>query len=193
MESDKWTLKRASLYSNVHFLWIRFWRALLGDDYVARCVESEVMPISASKTFIERQARVVGYHDKGIVVEVTASSGCTQCAKGQGCGAGLLSRPRAWQLEIEVPTYPEGDAVPPLNSEVTVAMPKASMTQLTGLIYGLPLLMGLVVAAIGSVVSDSTWLAPGLFFGVLMCGMVGLKYALGQRAEFFRPQLIDAP
>lgn len=147
------------------------------------------MPTSASKTFIERQARVVGYHDKGIVVEVTASSGCTQCAKGQGCGAGLLSRPRSWQLEIDVPPYSEGGPVPPLNSEVTVAMPKASVTQLTWLIYGLPLLMGLVVAGIGSVVSDSTWLAPGLFFSVLMCGMVGLKYALGQRAEFLSPAI----
>lgn len=151
------------------------------------------MPISASKTFIERQARVVGYHYKGIVVEVRSSAGCTQCAKGQGCGAGLLSRPRAWQLEIDLPSSSRGEPLPPVDSEVTVAMQKASITQLTGLIYGLPLLMGLVVAAIGSVVSDSTWLAPGLFFGVLMCGMVGLKYVLGQRAEFFRPQLIDAP
>jgi sigma-E factor negative regulatory protein RseC len=168
----------------------------VGADWVItprRLVEREVMPILPSKTFIERKARVVGYHDKGIIVVATASSGCTQCAKGQGCGLGLLSRPRSWQLEIDVPACWEGDPVPPLNSEVTVAIEKTSVTRLTWLVYGFPLLAGLVVAGLGSVVSDSTWLAPGLFFGVLMCGMVGLKYALGQRAELFRPRLIDAP
>ncbi|MCA1772540.1 MAG: SoxR reducing system RseC family protein [Halomonas sp.] len=146
------------------------------------------MSSSASKVLIERQGRVVGHYGNGVVVEVTASPGCTQCAKGQGCGAGLLSRSRTWQLEVDVTPH-DGYSLPPLNSEVTVAMQKASITQLTWLIYGLPLLTALVVAGMGSLASDNTWLAPGLFFGVLICGMVGLKYVLGQRAELFRPQL----
>jgi sigma-E factor negative regulatory protein RseC len=134
---------------------------------------------------------VVGYHPKGVVVEVAASPGCAQCAKGQGCGAGLLTRRSAWQLAVDLPSRSEHDAMPALRSEVTLVMPQASVTQLTWLIYGLPLLMALAMAAIGSM-SSAVWLAPSLFFGVLISGMMGLKYALGQRAENFRPRLADA-
>lgn len=149
------------------------------------------MSASAGKAFIERQGRVVGHHDKGIVVEVVDASGCTQCAKGQGCGAGLLARPRSWQVDIDTSPY-YGASVPSLNSDVTLVMRKVSITWLTWLIYGLPLLVALVIAGVASTVSDATWLAPSLFFSVLISGMMGLKYALGQRAEFFRPQLAKA-
>lgn len=56
---------------------------------------------------IERRAKVVGYHPHGVVVEVAASPGCAQCAKGQGCGAGLLARRSAWQLAVDVPSSRE--------------------------------------------------------------------------------------
>ncbi|KPQ23397.1 MAG: Positive regulator of sigma E activity [Halomonas sp. HL-48] len=140
---------------------------------------------------IERRAKVVGYHPHGVVVEVAASPGCAQCAKGQGCGAGLLARRSAWQLAVDVPSSREDGSMPAMHSEVTLVMPRASVTQLTWMVYGLPLLLALAMSAIGSL-SAAAWLAPSLFFGVLISGMMGLKYALGQRAENFRPRLTDA-
>ncbi|MEC4767088.1 SoxR reducing system RseC family protein [Halomonas sp. CUBES01] len=145
----------------------------------------------ADKQLIERRGRVVGYHPQGIVVEVAASLGCVQCAKGQGCGAGLLARRSAWQLAVDLPSDREGASLPAVGSEVTLVMPRSFVTRLTWLIYGLPLLMALVTAAVGRM-SAVTWLAPSLFFGVLAVSMLGLKYALGQRAEQFRPHLADA-
>ncbi|MGM0542852.1 MAG: SoxR reducing system RseC family protein [Pseudomonadota bacterium] len=149
------------------------------------------MSQGANERLIERRARVVGYHPRGVVVEVAASPECSQCAKGQGCGAGLLTRRSAWQLDVDVSYRREDDTMPALHSEVTLVMPQTSVTQLTWLIYGLPLLMALVMAAVGSTAAVA-WLAPSLFFGVLIGGMLGLKYALGQRAEQFRPRLADA-
>ncbi|MGM0824725.1 MAG: SoxR reducing system RseC family protein [Pseudomonadota bacterium] len=149
------------------------------------------MSRGADERLIERRARVVGYHPGGVVVEVAASPGCAQCEKGQGCGAGLLTRRSAWQLSVDVPASREDDAMPALHSEVVLVMPQTSVTQLTWLVYGLPLLMALAMATIGSMSAAAAWLAPSLFFGVLISGMMGLKYALGQRAENFRPRLAD--
>lgn len=155
-------------------------------------MEVNVVSQGSDKRLIERRARVVGYHPQGVVVEVAASPGCAQCAKGQGCGAGLLTRRSAWQLAVDVPSSRKNDAMPALHSEVTLVMPQTSVTQLTWLVYGFPLLMALAMAAVGSMTAAAAWLAPSLFFGVLISGMMGLKYVLGQRAENFRPRLADA-
>lgn len=157
-----------------------------------RGVEVDSVSQGADKRLIERQARVVGYHPQGIVVEVAASPGCAQCEKGQGCGAGLLARRSAWQLVVDVPPDRENHTLPALHSQVTLVMPRTSMTRLTWLIYGLPLLLALAMAALGSMTAAASWLAPSLFFGALISGMMSLKYALGQRTEHFRPRLADA-
>ncbi|KPQ26097.1 SoxR reducing system RseC family protein [Halomonas sp. HL-93] len=150
------------------------------------------MSVASNEAFIKRQGRVVGYHAHGVIVEVAASPGCMQCAKGQGCGAGLLERRPAWQVSVDTRLPRDNDDELALNSEVTLVMLKASMTRLAWLVYGLPLLMALAIAGLFGTLSDEMWLAPSLFFSVLISGMIGLKYALGRRAEHFRPRLADA-
>ncbi|SDN23865.1 SoxR reducing system RseC family protein [Vreelandella arcis] len=150
------------------------------------------MSATTGEQVVQRQGRVVGYRTQGVVVEVIASPGCTQCAKGQGCGAGLLARRNPWQLKVDTPLSYKDKTSPALNSEVTLVMQKATITRLTWLIYGLPLLIALAGAGVGDALSDAVWLAPSLFFGLLISSMLGLKYALGRRAEYFRPRLVDA-
>lgn len=183
--------KGRSLFQRPFFYLWRQLSLIVASNVVTRWHGESVMSHGSDKRLVERRARVVGYHPEGVVVEVAASSGCAQCAKGQGCGAGLMTRRSAWQLAVDVPSRREDDAMPALHSEVTLVMPQASVTKLTWLVYGLPLLLALAMAAIGSL-SAAAWLAPSLFFGVLISGMMGLKYALGQRAEHFRPRLADA-
>ncbi len=86
---------------------------------------------------------------------------------------------------------PSLPAAYPLNSDVTIALPKRQMNYLTLLIYVIPLLLALLVAGAASLLDAREWLSVALFFSALMCSVLALKYLLRERMERFRPRLVS--
>lgn len=139
-----------------------------------------------------RTGTIVDYTKQGIVVEISAQQGCEQCAKGRGCGVGLLTRQRIQRIAVAPPPKvhsPEQNY--PLGSQVTISLPRASVTLLAFCVYGLPLLLALLLSGLVSFVSTQTWLAPLVFFIALGGCVLSIKCLMRGRGERFRPRLVN--
>ncbi|MGO2243369.1 MAG: SoxR reducing system RseC family protein, partial [Halomonas sp.] len=110
-------------------------------------------------TSLLRMATIVAHANDGIVVEVAAQEGCEQCAKGRGCGVGLLARQRSRQLVVALPRAASVDtdqAVEqcyPLGQQVTISLPRTSVTLLAFFVYAFPLMAALLLAGLVPLVS----------------------------------------
>lgn len=81
-----------------------------------------------------------------VTVELGASTGCSACDAGRGCGAGIFARllsPRPTRIRL----LNAIDA--PLGMAVNVGIPEAVYLKLLLRLYLLPLIAGLVGATIG--------------------------------------------
>ncbi|MBL1268906.1 MAG: SoxR reducing system RseC family protein [Halomonas sp.] len=139
-----------------------------------------------------RTGTIVDHTKQGVIVEVVAQEGCEQCAQGRGCGVGLLVRQRSQRIAIVLPS--ETDNVErnyPLGSQVTISLPRASVTLLAFGVYGLPLLLALLLSGMVSLASNTIWLAPLSFFIALMAAALSIKYLMRERGERFRPRLVN--
>lgn len=149
-----------------------------------------MLPSSCSALL--RTGNVVDYCSQGLVVEIVAQQNCEQCAKGRGCGLGLLA-PR--QRQCVVVNLPSSVSSPehsyPRGQTVTISLPRASITLLAFCIYALPLLMALVLSGLASLWSDERWLGPLMFFVALVVGAISVKYLLRGQSERFRPRLVS--
>lgn len=150
------------------------------------------MMASAPCASLLRTGTVVDYAPQGIVVEISAQQSCEPCAQGKGCGMGLLVRRQYQRITISLPSgLHRKEQRYPLGCQVTISLPRASVTRLAVYIYALPLLLALCLAGITSQVSELTWLAPLAFFISLLGGAQGIKYLLRERGERFRPRLVS--
>ncbi|WP_235042086.1 SoxR reducing system RseC family protein [Vreelandella profundi] len=144
-----------------------------------------------------RVATIVAHANYGLVVEVAAQQGCEQCAKGRGCGVGLLARQRSQQLvvvlsrEAPVDTDQSIEQCYPLGQQVTISLPRTSVTLLAFFVYALPLVAALLLAGLAPFVSSAQWLAPLVFFAALVAGAISMKVLLRERSERFRPRLVS--
>ena len=139
-----------------------------------------------------RVGKVAGYTDTGLIVDVSLSGACQRCEEGRGCGMGLLARRQQQRIIVFASApRPSLPAAYPLNSDVTIALPKRQMNYLTLLIYVIPLLLALLVAGAASLLDAREWLSVALFFSALMCSVLALKYLLRERMERFRPRLVS--
>lgn len=94
---------------------------------------------------IEQQARVLTVSGSKAVVRLGGQSGCSACDAGQGCGAGLFGRLlRRRMADFEV----ENSANAQPGDPVMIGIEEASYAKWVMLLYGLPLVMGLVGAGI---------------------------------------------
>lgn len=99
---------------------------------------------------IEQQGKVVGVANGLASVRLGGRSSCALCDAGKGCGAGIFGRmlkrkPVTLQLENRVNAV-SGQAV-------MVGIPESLYLRLLGRLYLLPLLTGLLCAAIGHYIS----------------------------------------
>ncbi|MBE0401545.1 SoxR reducing system RseC family protein [Halomonas sp. FME1] len=143
-----------------------------------------------------RVATIVAHVNGGLVVEVAAQEGCEQCARGRGCGVGLLARQRSRQLVVALPRAASVDtdqAVEqcyPLGQQVTISLPRTSVTLLAFFVYAFPLMAALLLAGLVPLVSTALWLAPLVFFATLIMCAISMKVLLRERSERFRPRLV---
>ncbi|MDR5899852.1 SoxR reducing system RseC family protein [Halomonas vilamensis] len=145
-----------------------------------------------------RDATVVGYSATGLRVEVQADAGCERCQNGGGCGAGLLERPRRWQVDVPVGHNLEAqkqrklEVFFPLGSHVLIGMPRRSLTRLALWVYALPLLLAMgCVGLLSALGLASSWSAPALFFATVIATTVFLRFNNRHVAERFRPYLVN--
>lgn len=150
------------------------------------------MVVSDSCAALLRTGSVVDYTAHGLVVEISAQESCEQCAKGRGCGLGLLSRRRTQRVAITVPNkLAKVEQHYPIGSHVTISLPRTSITLLAFCIYALPLIAALLLSGLASLLSNAVWLAPLTFFVTLVSGAVSVKYLLRGQSERFRPSLVS--
>ncbi|MDQ7731579.1 SoxR reducing system RseC family protein [Halomonas sp. SpR1] len=145
-----------------------------------------------SHTSLHRTGTVVDHGGQGVIVEISAQQGCEQCAQGRGCGGRLLARQRSQRVAVALPPKTSNaEQNYPLGSQVTISLPRASVTLLAFCVYGLPLMLALLLSGMLSLVSTMSWLAPLSFFIALVGGSLGIKYLMRGRGERFRPRLVN--
>ncbi|PRY66045.1 RseC/MucC-like positive regulator of sigma(E) [Vreelandella songnenensis] len=141
---------------------------------------------------LTRSGRVVGYAARGLLVDVSVREACQQCAKGQGCGMGVLARRSHQRIEVAVPCAADQLAKRyPVGEHVTLTLERADITRLALLIYALPLLLALLLSGGVAALDMADWVAPVSFFVSLLAGMTGLRCLLSGRTERFRPRLVS--
>lgn len=145
-----------------------------------------------SDTSLHRAGTVVDHDGQSVIVEISAQQNCEQCAQGRGCGGRLLARQRSQRIAVTLPPRASNaERNYPLGSQVTVSLPRASVTLLAFCVYGLPLMLALLLSGTLSFVSTMSWLAPLSFFIALVGGTLGIKYLMRGRGERFRPRLVN--
>ncbi|ELY22128.1 SoxR reducing system RseC family protein [Vreelandella titanicae] len=143
-------------------------------------------------TSLLRTGTVVDYTSQGVIIEIAAQQNCEQCAQGRGCGVGLLARQRSQRIAVAVPSKTDNaERNYPLGSQVTISLPRASVTLLAFCVYGLPLLLALLLSGLIALVSTTIWLVPLSFFIALMAGALSIKCLMRGRGERFRPRLVN--
>lgn len=141
---------------------------------------------------LKRYGNVVGYTQHGLLVDVSIKEACQQCARGRGCGMGILARQQRQRIEVTSshPVSLLGERYP-LGTQVALSLERSDITLLALLIYALPLLMALLLSGCLAALSVTEWVVPASFFATLLIGVVGLKYLLSGRTERFRPRLVS--
>ena len=150
-------------------------------------------PCSASfGSSLLRTGTVVDYASQGVIVEIAVQQNCEQCSQGRGCGLGLLARQRSQRIAVAFPANAAKDEhLCPLGSQVTISLPRTSVTLLAFCVYGLPLLLALLLSGLIALVSTSFWLSPLSFFITLMVGALSINYLMHGSWERFRPHLVN--
>ncbi|PCF97315.1 SoxR reducing system RseC family protein [Vreelandella nigrificans] len=144
-------------------------------------------------TSLLRAGTVVG-HDpsQGITIDVSVSVACEQCAKGRGCGMGLIARRQQQYVVLKPDCSPEHyQQRYPLGTSVTFTVSRADLTAIALLVYTMPLLFALILSGVAVWLGAVEWQSAAIFFGALMCGVIALKYGLRGRTEHFRPRLVS--
>ena len=127
---------------------------------------------------IEQQGRVVEVNGDRADISVGATTGCTACESGKGCGAGIFGR--LWRRKQVVLTTENTIFARPGQS-VIVGIPEQAFLRLVSRLYFLPLLAALAGGFAGQWIPewiDFTWISRsaardlGAMLGAaLLCGL----------------------
>ncbi|WP_232710891.1 MULTISPECIES: SoxR reducing system RseC family protein [unclassified Halomonas] len=143
-------------------------------------------------TSLYRTGRVVGYAQGRLIVDVSVASECDACAKGRGCGMGLLARRQHPRVEVQADCLESQLAERyPVGSGVTLAVERQAVGYLALLVYAAPMLLALVVSGALALSVERQWVSVGAFFGTLMCALVALRFLMRGGMERFRPRLVS--
>ena len=138
---------------------------------------------------IEQQGRIVTLEGTRAIVAIGASSGCPACDAGKGCGAGVFGRMMLRKpliLELANPLKLKA------GQAVAVGIPESFFLGLLARLYLLPLIAGMIGAALGHSLADGLHLQSAyqdllaLLGALFLAFMTLLKNAKGkhwQKAE----------
>lgn len=136
------------------------------------------------------QGRVVTIETDAVWVETIRRSTCGSCAARSGCGHGVLARATASRglVRAQESTALRASSLA-IDDVVDIALPEEAVLRGSLLVYGLPLILGLAVALLGSTLGE---IASVLGFAVgLAVGFATVRRAqhyLGGH-ERFEPRL----
>lgn len=135
---------------------------------------------------IEQQGKVVAATDGVIRVRIGASSGCSACDAGKGCGAGVFGRllrrkPVVVEFENSLGAN-EGQAV-------MVGLPESLFLALVTRLYLFPLLAGLAGAVGGHWIAGQFSFGPGptdftALIGAVLAATFVARQNRGRQIEF---------
>lgn len=148
---------------------------------------------------IEQQGRVVGVHGDRADITIGATTGCTACASGQGCGAGIFGK--LWRRKPVLLTIENSISARPGQS-VIVGIPEQMFLLLVARLYFLPLLAALVGGLAGQWLAGMTQLANiagpvaadfgALLGAIVLCGLAlwSLRHSPGPEAGDLKVKLM---
>jgi sigma-E factor negative regulatory protein RseC len=118
---------------------------------------------------LETRAVVVSVHGKSALVRADQGNGCGQC-NGKGCGTGKLSqlfcdKPRQFQVDNPINAR--------VGDQVIVSVSDGAVLRGIGLLYGLPLLLLIVAASLGSALGSQGGYSDGYAALGALVGLVG--------------------
>lgn len=135
---------------------------------------------------IEQQGLVLSADQSVVRVRLGATSGCTACDRGKGCGAGIFGR-----LLPRKPTVMEFGNTPGAKTgqAVVVGLPEALYLRLLARFYLLPLLAGLGGAVFGHHMSIKMQATSGTadllaLAAALLAGTVALIWGREHARDF---------
>lgn len=135
---------------------------------------------------ITQQGRVVALEGDEALVQIGGASGCPACDAGKGCGAGVFGRLLSKRpVTIHVPN----DVGVDIGQAVQVGIPEERFLALVFRMYAVPLIAGLLGAAVGFAVAVRIGLqgfAADFWALVFALGSAGLALTWSRRrlAEF---------
>ena len=118
---------------------------------------------------IEQQGMIVAVVGEIASVQLGGSSSCAVCNAGKGCGAGIFGRLlQRKPIVLDLHNHPGAR----LGQAVMVGLPETLFLRLVFSFYLVPLLAGLVGAAIGHYISVKLQVASAVSDGLALLGAV---------------------
>jgi sigma-E factor negative regulatory protein RseC len=130
---------------------------------------------------IEQKAKVVGFNNDTVFLDVERQSTCSACEVRQGCGTGLLSK-HVGKRFSHIKIHKKNDVK--IGQQVQVAISEKTLLQGAFLVYLIPILLLFVFSAIAQVFNFSEMVE--ILFGVtgLILGFYFVKIRLNNNNDF---------
>ena len=141
---------------------------------------------------LTESGRVVAIEPDAVWVETVRSSTCGACAVKASCGHGLVARASAGKGLIRARVFADGKVQNlRVDDQVQIELPENAVTRGSLMVYVLPMLLGLILATLGSVSGDL--LAVLGFAGGLLAGLIFARRLpdLWGGNEFFEPRVVS--
>lgn len=142
---------------------------------------------------MQEEGQVTGHGKEGVWVETQRRSTCGSCNARSGCGSGLLSqfsRRKPHRVLIHVP---EGQEWPSVGERVVIGIDESTFLRSAGLLYGLPLISGMLGGILAEQLAGTGALAvPSGFVLSLAAGLLVVRWhaARPDQQALYRPRLL---
>lgn len=104
---------------------------------------------------MQEEGQVTGHGKEGVWVETQRRSTCGACNARSSCGSGLLSQFSCRKPHRVLIHVPAGEDLPMVGERVVISIDESAFLRSAGLLYGLPLVSGMLGASL-----PSSWRAP---------------------------------
>lgn len=142
---------------------------------------------------MQEEGQVTGHGREGVWVETQRRSTCGACKARSSCGSGLLSqfsRRKAHRVLIHVPL---GEAWPMVGERVVIGIDESAFLRSAGLLYGLPLMSGMLGGIVVEQLAGAGALVVPLGFALSLAaglGVVRWHAARPEQQALYRPRLL---
>lgn len=140
---------------------------------------------------IEELAIVEKIGDGEVVIRTQRQSACNSCSANKGCGTKLLNQ-MAEDGQQWLASIPESKLKLSIGDTVMVGLDESALTQGSALVYGVPLLLMIVLAALASWAGQGDGVVAMASFAGLCLGFLYARMRSGQVASqhHFKPVIL---